>query len=176
MQKLLCNVEKFTRNAMPNIRMVMSKKWNSAVDFMVFHPTDKIPSTLQLQQAQNLKRWKLLHRKVFVRKTNFHIWDTWSIHRHYPRHCTILGRKHIYSHLIHSRRVHILGHTTERNIALGQCSGSKTLGTVFCVSKGYKPLGGSLTNQVLKMNTIHPQARLEFQLSEGIVNRIGRSD
>ena len=46
----------------------------------------------------------------------------------------------------------------------------------FCVSKDHKPLGGSLTYQVSKMNTAHPQqARLEFQLSEGRVNRLGRS-
>ena len=91
-------------------------------------------------------------------------------------HCTILGRKHIYSHLVHSQRIHILGHTTECNVALGQCSYSKTSGMVFCVSKGHKPLDGSLTYQILKMNTVHPQARLEFQLSEGRVNRLGRSD
>ena len=40
---------------------------------------------------------------------------------------------------------------------------------VFCVSKCYEPLGGSLTYQVLKVNTVHPQARLEFQLLEGRV-------
>ena len=47
---------------------------------------------------------------------------------------------------------------------------------VFCVSKGHKSLGRSLTYQVLKMNTVHPQACLEFQLSESSVNRLGRSD
>ena len=101
-------------------------------------------------------------QESIVRETNFHIWDTWSIRRHYPRHCMILGRKHIYSHLVHSRRVHILGHTTECNVTLDQCWYSKTSGMVFCVSKGYEPLGGSLTYQVWKMNTVHPQARLEF--------------
>ena len=44
------------------------------------------------------------------------------------------------------------------------------------VVKGHQPLGGSLTYQVLKMNTVHPQARREFELSEGRVNRLGRSD
>ena len=176
MQKLLCNVQKFRINAMPNVWLAMSKKWKSTVDFMVFHPANKIPSVLQLHQGQNLKQWKLLYKKVFVRETNFHIRGTWFIRRHYPRHCAILGRKHIYSHLAHSRRVHILGHTTECSIALGQCSCSKTSVMVFCVSKGYKPFDWSLTYQVLKMNTAHPQARLEFQLSEGRVNRLGRSD
>ena len=76
----------------------------------------------------------------------------------------------MYSHLVHSRRVHILGHNTECNVALDQCSCSKTSGMVFCVSKGHKPLGGSLTYQVLNMNTVHPQARLEFQLSEGRIH------
>ena len=93
-----------------------------------------------------------------------------------PRHCTILGRKHMYSPFVHSRRVHLLGHTTVCKVALDQCSCSKTSGMVLCVSKGYEPLGGSLTYQVLKMNTVHPPARLEFQLSEGRVNRPGRSD
>ena len=88
----------------------------------------------------------------------------------------ILGRKHIYSHLVHSRRVHILGHTTRCNVALDQCLCSKASGMVFCVSKDHKPLGGSLTYQVLKMNTVHPQACREFELSEGRVNRLGRSD
>ena len=137
MQQLLCNVQKFRRNAMPNVWLVISKKWKSTIDFMVFHPTDKIPSILQVHQGQKLKRWKLLHKKVFVGETNFHIWDTWSIRCHYPRHCTILGKKHIYFHLVHSRRVHILGHTTECNIALGQCSCSKrppTTRWVFNVS------------------------------------------
>ena len=122
---------------MPNVWLVISKKWKSTIDFMVFHPTDKIPSILQVHQGQKLKRWKLLHKKVFVGETNFHIWDTWSIRCHYPRHCTILGKKHIYFHLVHSRRVHILGHTTECNIALGQCSCSKrppTTRWVFNVS------------------------------------------
>ena len=114
--------------------------------------------------------------KSIVPETNFHIWDTSSIRRHYPRHCTISGRKYIYSHLVHSQRVHILGHTTECNVALYQCSCSKTSGMVFCVLKGHKPLGRSLTYQVLKMNTVHLQAHLEFQLSEGRVNRLGRSD
>ena len=82
---------------------------------------------------------------------------------------------HVFS-CCHSRRVHILGHNTECNVALDQCSCSKTSGMVFCVSKGHEPLGGSLIYQVLKMNTVHPQARLEFQLSEGRVNRLGRSD
>ena len=81
----------------------------------------------------------------------------------------------MYSHLVHSRCVHILGHATECNLALDQCSCSKTSGMVFCVSKGHGPLGGSLTYQVLKRNTLHPQARLELQLSEGRVNRL-RSD
>ena len=115
-------------------------------------------------------------QKSIVRETNFHIRDSWSIRPHYPRHCTILGRKHMYSPLIHSRRVHILDHTTECNVALDQCSCSKTSVMVFCVSKGHEPLGGSLTYQVLKMNTAHPQARLEFQLSENRVYRLGRSD
>ena len=82
----------------------------------------------------------------------------------------------MYSHLVHSRSVHILGHTTEFKVALDQCSYSKTSGMVFCFSKGHKPLGGSLTYQALKMNTVHPQACLEFQPSEGRVNRLGRSD
>ena len=99
-------------------------------------------------------------QKRIVRETNVHIWDTWSIRRHYPRHCTVLGRKLKYSHLVHFRRVHILGHTTECNVALDQCSFRKISGMVFCVSKGHKPLGGSLTYQVLKMNTVYPQARL----------------
>ena len=105
-------------------------------------------------------------QKSIVHETNFYTWYTWSIRRHYPWHCTILGRKHMYSHLAHSRRVRILGHTTE----------CKTSGMVFCVSKGHKSLGRSLTYQVLKMNTVHPQACLEFQLSESSVNRLGRSD
>ena len=58
--------------------------------------------------------------------------------------------KHMYHDFVHSRRVHILGHTTEYNVALDQCSCIKTSGMVFCVSKGHKPLGGSLTYQVLK--------------------------
>ena len=66
----------------------------------------------------------------------------------------------MYSHLVHPRRFHILGHTTDCNVALDQSSSSKTSGMVFCVSKGHKPLGGSLTYQVLKMNTVYPQARL----------------
>ena len=45
----------------------------------------------------------------------------------------------------------------------------------YFVSKFPEPLGGSLTYQVLKMNTVHAQARLEFQLSEGRVNQLGRS-
>ena len=61
-------------------------------------------------------------------------------------------------------------------MALDQCSCSKTSTMVFCISKGHKPLGESLTYQLLKMITVHPQARLEFQLSEGRVNRLGRSD
>ena len=76
-------------------------------------------------------------QKSIVLETNFHIWDTWSIRRHYPRHCTILGRKHMYFPLVHSRRDHILGHNTECNVALDQCSCSKTSGVVFCVSKGH---------------------------------------
>ena len=94
----------------------------------------------------------------------------------HSQHCTILGGNHIYSHLVHSRRVHILGHTTRCNVALDQCLCSKASGMVFCVSKDHKPLGGSLTYQVLKMNTVHPQARLEFQLLEGTVDRYGRYD
>ena len=82
---------------------------------------------------------------------------------------------HVFS-CCHSRRVHILGHNTECNVALDQCSCSKTSGMVFCVSKGHEPLGGSLMYQVLKINTLHPQARLEFQLLEGRVNRLTRSD
>ena len=82
----------------------------------------------------------------------------------------------MYFPLVHSRRVQILGHTTECNVALDQCSCSKTSGMVFCVLKGREPLGGSLMYQVLKINTVYPQARLEFQLSEGRVNRLGRSD
>ena len=114
-------------------------------------------------------RWKAqvmttTPQKSIVCETNFHIWHTWSIRRHYPWHCTILGRKHMYSHLVHSRRVRILGHTTECNVALDQYSFSKTSGMVFCIWKGHKPLVGSLTYQVLKMNTVHPQAYLEFQL------------
>ena len=115
-------------------------------------------------------------QKSIVHETNFYTWKTWSIRRHYPWHCTILGRKHMYSHLAHSRRVHILDHTTECNVALDQYSCSKTSGMVFCVSNGHKPLGRSLTYQILKMNTVHPQACLEFQLLEGSVNRLGRSD
>ena len=72
----------------------------------------------------------------------------------------------MYSRLVHFRGVHILGHTTECNVGLDQWSCSKISGIVFCVSKGHKPLGGYLTYQVLKMNTAHPQARLEFQLSK----------
>ena len=82
----------------------------------------------------------------------------------------------MYSHLAHSRRVHILGLSTESNLVLDQCSCSKTSGMVFCVSKGHGPLGGSLTYQVLRMNTVHPKARMELQLSGGRVNRLGRSD
>ena len=145
MQKFLCNVQKFRRNAIHNVWLAMSKKWKSTVDFMVFHPTDKIPSILQLHQGQKLKRWQVLHKKSIVRETNFHIWNTWFIRRHYLRHCTILGRNHICSHLVHSRRVHILGDTTECNVALDQCSCNKTSGIVFCVSKDHKPLGESLT-------------------------------
>ena len=78
----------------------------------------------------------------------------------------------MYSRLVHSQGVHILGHTTEYNVALDQCSCSKTSGMAICVSKGQEPLGGSLTYQVLKMNTAHSQACLEFQLSEGRVNRL----
>ena len=88
----------------------------------------------------------------------------------------ILGRKHMYSHLVHSRRVHILGHTTECNVALDQCSCSKTSDMVICVSKDHEPLGGSFMYQVLKMNTVHTQARLEFQLSESRMNQLCRSD
>ena len=76
----------------------------------------------------------------------------------------------------HSQRVHILGHTTECNVALDQCSCSKTSGMVFYVSKGHEPLGGSLVYQVLKINTVHLQACLEFQLLEGRVNRLGKPD
>ena len=61
-------------------------------------------------------------------------------------------------------------------MALDQCLCSKASGMVFCVSKDHKPLGGPLTYQVLKMNTVHPQARLEFQLLEGTVDRYGRYD
>ena len=75
----------------------------------------------------------------------------------------------MYSPIVHSRRVHVLGNTTECNMALDQYSCSKTSGMVFSVSKGHEPLGGSLT-YALKMNTVYPQARLEFQLSEGRVN------
>ena len=53
---------------------------------------------------------------------------------------------------------------------------SKASGMAFCVSKDNKPLGGSLMYQVLTMNTAHPQGRLEFQLSEGTVDRYGRFD
>ena len=49
----------------------MSKKLKSTVDFMVFHPTDKIPSILQLHQGQNLKRWQLLHKKALLMKPIF---------------------------------------------------------------------------------------------------------
>ena len=35
---------------------------------MVFDPTDKIPSVLQLHQGQNIKRWKLLHKKALFVK------------------------------------------------------------------------------------------------------------
>ena len=99
-------------------------------------------------------------QKRIVRETNIHIWDTWFIGRLYALHCTILGRKHIYSHLVHSQRFHILSHTTECNVALDQCSYSKTSGMVFCSLKGRKTLGGSLTYQVLQMNTVHSQARV----------------
>ena len=115
-------------------------------------------------------------QKSIVRETNFHIWDTWSIRRHYPQHCTILGRRHMYSPLVHSWRAHILRHTTVCNVALDQCSCSKTSGVVFCVSKGHEPLDGYLMYQVLKMNTVHLPACLEFQLLEGRLNRFGRSD
>ena len=115
-------------------------------------------------------------QKSIVGETNFHILDTSSIRRHYPRYCTIFGRKHMYFPLLHSRRVQIPGHITECNVALDQCSCSKTSVMVFCVSKGHEPLGGSLMYQVLKINTVHPQACLEFQLSEGRVNRLGRSE
>ena len=56
----------------------------------------------------------------------------------------------MYSHLAHPRRFHILGYTTECNVALDQSSCSKTSGMVFCISKGHKQLGGSLMYQVLK--------------------------
>ena len=65
----------------------------------------------------------------------------------------------MYSHHVLSLCVHILGHTTEWNVALDQCSRSKTLDMVICVL-----IGGSLMYQVLKMNTVHPKARLELQL------------
>ena len=81
-------------------------------------------------------------QKIIVRKTNFHILDTWSIQCRYPRHCTILDRKHMYSHLVHSRHVDILGHTTKCNVALDQCTCNKTSGMVsdiedeYCISSG----------------------------------------
>ena len=121
MQKLLCNVQKFKRNAIHNVWLAMSKKWKSAA-----------------------------------------LYD-------------FRQKAHVFSFCPFST-VHLLGHTTVCKVALDQCSCSKTSGMVFCVLKGYEPLGGSLTYQVLKMNTVHPPARLEFQLSEGRVNRPGRSD
>ena len=136
------------------------------------------PFNITLHQGQNLKRWQLLHKKAFFMKPIF-TYGTLDPFEHctiHSQHCTILGRNHIYSHLVHSRRAHILGHTTRCNVALDQCLCSKASGMVFFVSKDYKPLGRSLTYQVLKMNTAHPQSRLEFQLSEGTVDRYGRFD
>ena len=115
-------------------------------------------------------------QKSIVREINFHIWKTWSIWRHYPRHCTILGRKHMYSHLAIIDVSTFWAITLSVILALDQCSCSKTSTMVFCISKGHKPLGESLTYHLLKMITVHPQARLEFQLSEGRVNRLGRTD
>ena len=71
MQKLLCNIQKFRRNAIPNVWLAMSKKWKFIVDFMVFQPTDKIPSILQLHHGQKLKRWQLLHKKALFMKPIF---------------------------------------------------------------------------------------------------------
>ena len=46
MQKLLCNVQKFRRNAIHNVWLTMSKKRKSTVDFMVFHPTRQNPFSI----------------------------------------------------------------------------------------------------------------------------------
>ena len=136
------------------------------------------PFNITLHQGQKLKRWQLLHKKALFVKPIF-TYGTLDPFEHctiHSQHCTILGRNYIYSHLVHSRRVHILGHTTRCNVALDQCLCSKTAVMVFCVSKVHKSLRGSLTYQILKMNTVHPQARLEFQLLEGTVDRYGRYD
>ena len=161
MQKLLCNVQKFRRNTIQNVWLAMSKKWKSSVGFMVFHPKDKIPLILQLHQGENIKWWQLLHKKALFVKPIF----TYGTLDPFDVIITSLydfSRKHMCFPLAHSRRVHIPDHNTERNVALDQCSCSKTSGMVFCVSKGHEPLGGSLIYQVLKMNTVHPQARVEF--------------
>ena len=91
------------------------------------------PFNITLHQGQKLKRWQLLHKKALFVKPIF-TYGTHDPFEHctiHSQHCTILGGNHIYSHLVHSRRVHILGHTTRCNVALDQCLCSKASGMVF---------------------------------------------